>query len=101
MCCCGTQVYCTIHKARLTTVVLLITISLAHTHYLVFSQAQKWVGWVCWEQRQHSLAPAITGIVEFIVGSLVAPVVFLLNVALICSIRRRRHSVFSKDIKVQ
>ena len=94
------QVYCTVRNARITTICLLLAICLAHIHYLIFSQAQKWSGWVCWESRLYRFSPAITGIAEFFVGYLVVPVVFALNIAIICCIRRRRLPRASNESKV-
>ena len=80
--------FCTVHRAKCITGWLLVLIVLPQTHFLFFSVARKEVWWVCWENPNSKLAPIIGALESFLIGYIVVPVVFVLNLVLIIYLLR-------------
>lgn len=79
---------CTTTKAKVVTLSLLLAICLPHVHALLFSRAQKSIGWVCWEDPLSTVGWISAAVVEVVVGYVVVIVVFVLNVILVLMIAR-------------
>lgn len=81
---------CTTRVARTVSIVLLAVIAVPHIHSLVFSMPQWDVLWVCWEDKNSTIAKPIGAAIEFTVGYTVIIVVFVLNMILIYFIYKNR-----------
>ena len=82
--------FCTLLRARVIVVCLLVLILLAHIPSLIVTKAVRNVTWVCWGKSESDAVEIIMTIVFYGVSNSVVILVFVLNITLIILLYKAR-----------